>query len=675
MKYEIPYYEDFLPPAFLTESIKSMVEVEGVNGLLTKKELQSRFSKIETPEALNFVISLYNQVKADLNLILDRRGVDRALIDEKVLECVASNTKNNIDYLDPDYKTVLGLKDNSGRLVIGPHETECPADWKIDIPKYLEGDQVTLFGPPDTKKMSINAMNAIHRKLPNEPSIVGELVDTTNQFPKWGADNEDSKTPLMSDFLLACENLIECFDGSLKFDDPNNGKSYRMESDRLSQPIKRFPGLAIPDLAHIYQGSPLPLHLYDFAMHMFHNWKIPKALCFYVPKLENEEEAKYIHTMIHTCEKMLKKIYPDYVMGQVKLYIVFEGPRAIFRIREIAKALHPYFVGGSLGWHDFLAATARILKNDPNYRIPVKADPNIVIKHIRESHKILADKLGPIGAIKLGGMYGILYEARNEESFQISMIGYIKDVVTQMKRGLDGFWVAHPDFVRVGFAMVEAYRRNDGSLEKLARALVTDPQDQKDLVDFINGPDVEGLDKNDPLYQRGVIAASLKESDVIANNDPEELRYNIFQAVQYLADWLNGNGCVALPATLRDRSGKPIRVRIMDDLATTERSRWEVWAEIHHGRVSMELFEKILAEEIQFIKEDKITDERAVQVKWQGELVKWYPVAIQLLRKLMTDSNPVEFVPQLLLPFLCDFVRDSDDPWSVANKLAPEIYT
>ena len=121
----------------------------------------------------------------------------------------------------------------------------------------------------------------------------------------------------------------------------------------------------------------------------------------------------------------------------------------------MADALYPYFLGGSLGWHDFLASAARLFKNDPEYRIPVKADPNIVIENIRESHKILVESLAPINALKIGGMYGVLFENGNPASFEACMVGFVKDVVTQLKRGLDGFWVAHPDFMRVGIALVE----------------------------------------------------------------------------------------------------------------------------------------------------------------------------------------------------------------------------
>ena len=73
-----------------------------------------------------------------------------------------------------------------------------------------------------------------------------------------------------------------------------------------------------------------------------------------------------------------------------------------------------------------------------------------MINHIKESHLILTKSLKPIGGISIGGMYGTLYEEGNPLSFELSIIGYIKDVVAQMKRGLDGFWVAHPNFVRIG---------------------------------------------------------------------------------------------------------------------------------------------------------------------------------------------------------------------------------
>lgn len=667
------YYHSFLSPSLISELWKTSETVEGLSALRIAKGLQQDFPDIETPLALGFVCTLFETVKYDLFSILEQREIDRKFMDEKTTAFLEHN--QNIPYESKEYKTVIGERDENGRLVVGPFQPPNEIK-KVSIPPFLQGPQITLFGPPDTIKMSINAMNSLHHQMPNEAPIVSQLVSDSGHVPRWGADNEDSKTPIMRNFLHACTNLIGCFDKNLSFDDEKKGKRYRLKDEKLAIPIKRIPGLALPDGNHLYQGEPLPLHLYDFAMHLYHNWNKPEALMFYVPKLENEEEAHYLKTMIQHAEILLQQLFPEYKIGSVGLFIVFENPRAIFRIKEMANNLHPYFVGGSLGWHDFLASTARLFRHDPNYRIPVKADPNIVINHIKESHLILRKSLDPFGAIAIGGMYGTLYEEGNEKSFEVSMIGYIKDVITQMKRNLDGFWVAHPNFVRLGIALVEGYHQykadpQSTKLRELVCALVPNPMEQEPLLAFVFGPDVDGLEEDDPLYLRGVLAADITVSDVIANDDEAEVRYNIFQALQYLADWLCGNGCVALPAKLTNQAGEDVFVRIMDDLATTERSRWELWAEVHHGRVSKTDFERWLKEEALFIKANQDSENKKIQVRWQGEATKWYPTAVQLLHQLVTDDNPVEFVPELLLPFSLDIIRDAVDPFERAKRLHP----
>ncbi len=594
------------------------------------------------------------------------------------------NRTLNIDYLSPDYQTVLGQEDAQGRIVVGPkNEFYAKAGGGKAIakmPEFLKGTHVTLFGPPDDPKLSINAMNAYHRKLKGEPAIVGEVLKNSTTVPKWGADDEDSKTPLRKDLISAGENLTGCFEGTLEFTDPKNQKTYKLEKDHLSLPIKRFPGLALPSLFLFLNEEPIPLHLYDFALHFFKHWNNPKALAFYVPKLENEEEARYIRHVMEAAEKMIQKLHPEYILGSIRLFIVLENPRAIFRVHEIMDELYPFFAGASLGWHDYLASTARLFKEDANYRIPVKADPNIVIKYIKASHDLLAQVVGPRGGIKIGGMYGVLPQDGDiaGPSFQITLKGFIKDVITQMKRDLSGFWVAHPDFVRIGVALTEAWKSYAAGqilpLETLVSSLLTNSKDQKEILNFIKGPDLVGLDRNNPLYQRYLLVADIKESNYIANNHPDEIRYNVFQSLQYLTDWLSGNGCVALPAQIE---GVPVRV--MDDLATAERSRWEVWHEIHHGRFSVEDFLKIANEEYLFIRKDLSDDKKIVQVKWDARTEKWYPIALKLMIKLMTDAKPVEFASELLLPFTVETIRNaiqnSTDPWSEIQKVDPKKYT
>lgn len=662
----IRYYEDYLSPSLREKLLKEATPVLGVSNLLQVGESGG----LENKDSLSFLVRLYEELREDLDKVLNQRIKDREFIDQRVKSCSQYNRENGKTINDQDFSSILGLEDASGRIVVGPYSENYSSKGDgtdvAEIPEYLKGSHVTLFGPPDSAKLSINAMNSYHRTLNNEPAIISELLEAHPQFPKWGADDEDSKTPLRSDLISAGENLNGCFKRTLRIEDK---KVYELKSDKLALPIKRFPGLALPSFFLFYEKNPLPLHLYDFALHLFEHWNNPEALVFYVPKLENEEEAAYIKKMMETSERLIKEIHPEYHMGTIRLMIVLENPRAVFRVNEIIDALYPYFAGASLGWHDYLGSTARLFKEDSSYRIPVKADPDIVIKYIKASHNLLADVVGTRGGIKVGGMYGILPTNTdlNSRSFQITMRGFIKDVITQMKRNLTGYWVAHPDFVRIGLALVSAwkfYEKGDkGKLDELVKGLLQE-EFYKETMAFINGPDIEGLDKSDPLYARSLIVADVGESNIIANNHPDEIRYNVFQSLQYLTDWLCGNGCVALPAIIDGEA-----IRVMDDLATAERSRWEVWHEIYHGRFSLEDFLKIAHEEFKFIRKDLSNETKIVEVKWNERTEKWYPVAFNLMIKLMTDSKPVEFATELLLPFTIESVRDTENPWEAVKSI------
>ena len=189
--------------------------------------------------------------------------------------------------------------------------------------------------------------------MPDEAAVITELVNASEDVPRWGADSEDSKTPMVDELITANENLAACFARTIEFNDTKRGKRYALESERLSIPVKRIPGLPIPCGDLLLDGTPLPLHLVDFALHLFHNRGHREALVFYVPKLETAAEAQYLSRLIQLSDQRLSEMDPAYQVGQVRLFTVFENPRAIFRIQEIADALHPYFAGGSLGWHDF----------------------------------------------------------------------------------------------------------------------------------------------------------------------------------------------------------------------------------------------------------------------------------------------------------------------------------
>jgi len=650
--------------------------MDGVNGLALISDVAGRFAELQTPAALDCVAKVTRAMAPRLSKVLAQRVVDRAFLDAQTLERFAKPVTVSVS--SPNYPSVIGAVDADGRVVVGPLPGAPTPLPEVKVPDFLKGDQVTLFGPPDTPRMAINAMNALHRGTDGEDALLTELVESSGLVPRWGADDEDSQTPMLGLLMESGANLRGCFEGTLSFDTAK--KRYRLADHGLSLPIKRIPGLALPDAAHLLDGHPIPLHIFDLVTHVWHLRKVgERAMVFYVPKLENEEEAAYLRELLETTVAVVAAADPSWTPVVPRVLCVFENPRAIFRIREMAAALGPHFLGGSLGWHDYLGAAARLFRHDAGYRIPVKADPDIVIRHIRESHVVLAETMREAGGLAIGGMYGVLPLPGDPRSWSVSMVGYIRDVVTQLRRGLTGFWVAHPDFVRPGIALVEAFRRqekdpSDGSLKALVHVLVDDPAERARVLKFIDSDDIEGLAPGAPGYERSLLAANIEMSAVISNDDPEEVRYNVFVALQYLAGWLSGVGCVALPSHLKTAAGDDVMVRIMDDLATTERSRWELWAEVFHGRVTRADFEQTLAEELAFIKAGGPGEGRRVEVAWSGETARWYPLAGRLLHQLVTAEVPVEAVPELLMPFTYEVVRNAKDPWAMANTLCPGKY-
>ena len=140
-------------------------------------------------------MEVFGEVQAQLEAVLAQRETDREFVDTYL-------QKHGPDGL-------IGARDDAGRMVIGP-SPERLSMRPVEVPDFMAGPQITLFGPPDDPKMSINAMNALHRQLPGEDPLVARLVRESGHVPRWGADSEDSKTPMARDLRMASRNLKGC---------------------------------------------------------------------------------------------------------------------------------------------------------------------------------------------------------------------------------------------------------------------------------------------------------------------------------------------------------------------------------------------------------------------------------------------------------------------------------
>ncbi len=662
----------------------------------------------ESVNAVNLACTLWQSVKPQLEAVIKQRHIDTEFIRTTTTQLEAINKSKGLRHPNPKCESIMGKKDSSGRVIVGPlnegdtNFINIPDTFRVTLPKHLQGFHVTLFGPHQKTKMAKHAIHAIESNSKNP--VLDDIVSKSTLTPFWGADGEDSVTPNANDNMVGQHVLHEAFKYVKKFSETH-------PEAKLTQAIKRIPGIALPDFKHLLNGEPIPMHIMELAAHLFNNHETPENCSFYIPKIETEEEAHYLKTVIETCEALIKDINPDYKMGTVKVIIVFETARATFRMKEIAYNLSPYFAGGSLGWHDYLASAATLFEGVEGYQIPVKSDPYIVRNHIRESHELLEREMHAIGALAIGGMYGFL-PVHNEDpelakrSYNITMQNYIKDVIAQLHRGLDGFWVAHPQFVRLGIGLVEAFHQDKksgklGDEESLLFKLIdstflANPFSQQELKLFIKTVDrsTETLDPKSSEYPLAVLAANLKTSDVIANNDPREITYNITQTMEYLLAWFQGTGCVALPTTLSGAYGEKIPVRVMDDLATTERSLRELWAEIRYGRFKLEdvqtilqdVSKKLVQEHIlQAIEEQKHKNEQKIfmskpskdytakvrqknlspddiPTKQLSNITKWVPVAAYIIEKFIMVKYPPKNITEMILKATLDQVKKSEHP-------------
>ena len=160
-------YGAFLSSELVAQLADSACAVDGVPGLQVTPELLQDFPDIESPEILKAVVEVFREVQSGLETVLAQREVDRAFVDAFLKRQGSSQ--------------LIGARDDSGRMVIGPHPERLKMR-SVTVPDFMAGPQITLFGPQMTPKMSINAMNALHRQHPVKIRL----------SPAW------SKTPVMS---------------------------------------------------------------------------------------------------------------------------------------------------------------------------------------------------------------------------------------------------------------------------------------------------------------------------------------------------------------------------------------------------------------------------------------------------------------------------------------------
>jgi malate synthase len=401
------------------------------------------------------------------------------------------------------------------------------AQWQVaGAGPGLEDRRVEITGPTDPK-MTINALNS------------GARV--------WLADQEDATSPTWKNVIEGQLSLRDAIRGELAFTSPE-GKEYRVTAERTPTIVMRPRGWHLVE-EHIRftdrTGRTMAASgsLVDFGLYFFHNAQQlianGRGPYFYIAKLESSEEAKLWDDVFTFSEQRLGIPH-----GTIRATVLIETLPAAFEMEEILFELRDHCAGLNAGRWDYIFS---IIKNyrgrGARFVLPDRSEVTMTVPFMRAYTELLVKTCHKRGAFAIGGMSAFIPNRRDPEVTQRAFEKVAADKNREAGDGFDGTWVAHPDLIPVAMAEFDA--------------VLGDRPNQLDR----QRPDVE------------VEASQLIDVHIGRPITAAGVHANVSVAIRYLEAWLRGLGAVAID-------------NLMEDAATAEISRSQVWQWIHQDRAT-----------------------------------------------------------------------------------------
>ena len=427
-------------------------------------------------------------------------------------------------------------------------------DFLPDTREIRENEWKVAPVPEDLQDRRVEITGPVDRKM-----IINALNSGANGFM---ADFEDSHAPTWEGNIQGQVNLCDAVDGTITFES-TKGKKYELQ-DKIATLIVRPRGWHLAEKHVKIDGELISASIFDFGLYFFHNARklIAKGSgpYFYLPKLESYLEARLWNDVFIRAQKML-----NIPQGSIKATVLIETILAAFQIDEILYELKDHMAGLNCGRWDYIFSFIKRFKNVPEYIFPDRAQITMT-RHCMHSYSLLVIKTcHRRGAHAIGGMAAQIPIRNDSEANQAALQKVREDKIREANDGHDGTWVAHPGLVGIALEEFNKVMPKPNQIDKLRDDVAVT------AADLLKLP-----------------AGKITE---------EGLRTNIDVGIQYMASWLSGLGCVPI-------------YNLMEDAATAEISRTQVWQWIHHpkgilsdGRkVTLELFRILMGEELQKIR-------------------------------------------------------------------------
>ena len=378
------------------------------------------------------------------------------------------------------------------------------------------------------------------------------------------ADFEDANSPTWENLIEGQLNLRDAVRRKLSFDDPASGKQYRL-NEKTAVLVVRPRGLHLPERHVILDGTPIPGSLLDFGLYVFHNAHELLARgtgpYFYLPKLESHLEARIWNDVFLAAEEALR-LEP----GTIKATVLIETLPAAFEMDEILYELKQHSAGLNCGRWDYIFSFIKTRQHDPAAVLPDRSQVTMEQPNMRAYTQLAVRTCHRRGVHAMGGMAAQI-PIKNDEAKNMAALDRVRaDKLREVRDGHDGTWVAHPGLVPIAREVFEAHMKGPNQLDRLRE-------------------DVRASAADLLLVPQGT-------------RTEEGLRLNVRVGIQYIEAWLRGNGCVPLYS-------------LMEDAATAEISRAQVWQWLHHGvtladgrRVTPELIGAVIDDEMARIEKE-----------------------------------------------------------------------
>jgi len=458
-------------------------------------------------------------------------------------------------------------------------------DFLAETKAIREGDWKVAPIPADLQDRRVEITGPVERKM---------TINALNSGAKvFMADFEDSLSPTWEGVVDGQINMRDAVNRSITYTSPE-GKNYKL-NEKTAVLLVRPRGWHLEEKHVTYNGKPISGSLMDFGLYFFHNaqeaLKRGTGPYFYIPKLEHWKEAELWNDVFDFSEKALGIKH-----GTIKATVLIETINAAFQMDEILHAMKDYIVGLNCGRWDYIFSFIKKFSSRPDFVLPDRAQVTMATHFLSSYSQLLIKTTHRRGAFAMGGMAAFIPVKSDPVANDKAIAAVKADKEREAGNGHDGTWVAHPGLVPVAMEVFDRLMPGKNQLSKLREDV------KVTAADLLKIP--EGK-----ITEAG-------------------LRGNLSVSVQYIAAWLAGNGCV------------PIN-NLMEDAATAEISRSQIWQWIHHSaaledgrKVTLDLSKTLLAEELAKIK--------AAQGNAYDE--KKFAEAAALLEQLISSKQFTEFL-------------------------------